>query len=227
MLTAMQELPAQTASARVVSALLTPDVPQYRDIQDRHPPWGARHSSTAVGMTVLLLGGRMRSAPWRDRAPQNDDTRLHDHAARTPVPLGQVYISLTPKHPGLTQCLPMPVLSAVLGWLWDQKQPWGYIPKLWLRAQPRLGCESPGAVGHAAPPRLRRFGPLSPCFAVSLSPPAAGPGPAGPCRSVPRPAAAVSASLCRQRDTRRSPYRSLALRAPRFVASQHQGSTVP
>lgn len=63
MLTAVQELPAQPASARVVSAPVAPDVPQDQDIQDQHPPWGTRYNSMAVGMAVLLLGGRMRSAP--------------------------------------------------------------------------------------------------------------------------------------------------------------------
>lgn len=105
------------------------------------------------------------------------------------MPLGQVYISPTPKHPGLSQYLPMPVLRALLCWLWDLKQPRGYVLKLRLEAQPRLAWESPGAVGHAAPPRLRRFWPLSPCSAVSLSPPAAGRPPRRRGVCLPLPAA--------------------------------------
>lgn len=64
----------------------------------------------------------------------------------------------------------------------------------------RLGA-APGPWDTLPRPHVLKF----PCPLFPLSPPAAGPGPAGLCRSIPRPATAVSASLCRQRGTRRSP----------------------
>lgn len=88
-----------------------------------------------------------------------------------------------------------------------QKQSWGHIPKVQDLEQPR-------AVEHAVPPRLSR---LCPCAAA---------GPAGPCGASPA-AAAVFASLCRQRDTRRSPLPLLAVGAPGFALPQPRGSTVP
>lgn len=60
---------------------------------------------------------------------------------------GRSISPLTQNHPGPSWDLPVRVLNAVRGWLWGQKQPWGYVPKLQLRAQPRLGLEQPRGRG--------------------------------------------------------------------------------
>lgn len=94
----------------------------------------------------------------------------------------------------------------MLGSLWSQKQPWGYVLNLQLGAGLRLGLQQ--LRGTQLHPSSAGFDPCPPS-----------PLPLSPCAPAPSPAAAaaavVSASPCRQRLTLRS--------SPPFPGSRSSG----